>query len=96
MPSNSDKAFQQNPLNKSNIKAAISAIRSEREKKMREFRIKGLWYTVKATCLRQALKKLVDEDGDFTYTPHWYTRSNRKSWAEFETSYGYKGIVEEV
>ena len=63
---------------------------------MKEFRIKGLWYTVKATCLRQALKKLVDEDGDFTYAPHWYTRSNRKSWASFETSYGYKGIVEEV
>jgi hypothetical protein len=65
-------------------------------KKMKEFRIKGTWYTVKANCIRQALKKLVDEDGDFTYTPHWYTRSNRKSWAEFETSYGYRGIVEEV
>ena len=52
--------------------------------------------TVKATSLKQALLKLVDADGDFTYRAHWYTRSNRKSWAEFETSYGYKGIVEEV
>lgn len=46
---------------------------------MKEYRIKGTWYTVKASCIRQALKKLVDEDGDFIYTPHWYTRSNRKS-----------------
>ena len=52
--------------------------------------------TVKATCLKQALFKLVDSDGDFTYRPHWYTRSNRKSWAEFETGYGYSGVVEEV
>ena len=51
---------------------------------------------VKATCLKQALLKLVDSDGDFTYRPHWYTRSNRKSWAEFETGYGYRGVVEEV
>lgn len=63
---------------------------------MKEFRIRGCWMTVKATCLKQALLKLVDADGDFTYRAHWYTRSNRKSWAEFETSYGYKGIVEEV
>ena len=63
---------------------------------MKKFRIRGLAYTVKASCLKQALFKLVDEDGDFVYTPHWYTRSNRKSWAEFETSYGYKGIIEEV
>lgn len=63
---------------------------------MRKFRIRGLTYEVKATCLRQAILKLVSDDGDFVYTPHWYTRSNRKSWAEFETNYGYKGIVEEV
>ena len=63
---------------------------------MKNFRIKGTWYTVKANCMKQALLKLVDEDGDFTYTPHWYTRSNRKSWCTFETSYGYKGIIEEV
>ena len=63
---------------------------------MKNFRIKGTWYTVKANCMKQALLKLVDEDGDFTYTRHWYTRSNRKSWCTFETTYGYKGIVEEV
>lgn len=63
---------------------------------MKKYRIKGTWYTIKARCIKQALLKLVDEHGDFTYTPHWYTRSNRKSWAEFETSYGYKGIIEEV
>ena len=63
---------------------------------MKSFRIRGTWYTVKATCIKQALLKLVDSDGDFTYRPHWYTRSNRKSWAEFETGYGYRGVVEEV
>lgn len=63
---------------------------------MRKFRIRGTWYTVNASCLKQALLKLVDEDGDFTYRPHWYTRSTRKSWAEFQTSYGYSGIIEEV
>ena len=63
---------------------------------MREYRIRGSVETVRASCLKQALLKLVDADGDFTYTPHWYTRSRRKSWAEFETSYGYKGIIEEV
>ncbi len=63
---------------------------------MKQFRIRGTWYTVKASCVKQALLKLVDSDGDFTYTAHWYTRSKRKSWAEFETSYGYKGVIEEV
>ena len=63
---------------------------------MKEYRIKGTWYTVKASCIKQALLKLVDADEDFTYRARWYTRSNRKSWAEFETSYGYKGILEEV
>lgn len=63
---------------------------------MKKFRIRGTWYTVNAKCIRQALLKLVDENGDFTYTPHWFTRSGRKSYAEFETSYGYKGVIEEV
>lgn len=63
---------------------------------MKSYRIRGTWYTVKASCLKQAITKLVTDDGDFTYKPHWYTRSNRKSWAEFETGYGYKGVVEEV
>lgn len=63
---------------------------------MKQFRIRGTWYTVKASYIKQALLKLVDADGDFTYTAHWYTRSKRKSWAEFETSYGYKGVIEEV
>lgn len=63
---------------------------------MKQFRIKGLWYTVKASCMKQALRKLVNSDGDFTYRLHFYTRRNNKSWAEFETSYGYSGIVEEI
>lgn len=63
---------------------------------MKGYRIKGTWYTVRANSFPQALRKLVDEDGDFTYKPHWYTRSNRKSWAEFQTGYGYSGIIEEV
>ena len=62
----------------------------------RRFRIRGNTEIVNATCLKQALYKLVDEDGDFTYIPHWYTKTNKKSWASFETSYGYSGIVEEV
>ena len=62
----------------------------------KRFKIRGFWYTVEASCIKQALLKLVDGDGDFVYKAHWYTRSNRKSWAEFETSYGYKGIIDEV
>lgn len=63
---------------------------------MKRFRIKGSTEIVTASCMRQALLKLVDPDGDFVYKNHWYTRSNKKSWAKFETSYGYIGIVEEV
>jgi len=63
---------------------------------MRWWRIKGNTEKVSAQCAKQALIKLVDADGDFTYKNHWYTRSNKKAWVEFETSYGYKGIVEEV
>lgn len=63
---------------------------------MKRYRIRGTWYTVEATCLKQAIRKLVTKDDDFTYHPHWYTRKNRKSWAEVETDYGYKCIVEEV
>lgn len=63
---------------------------------MKKYRIRGTWYTVSASCMRQAILKLVSEDGDFVYRHHWYTRSNRKAWAEVETDYGYKCIVEEV
>ena len=63
---------------------------------MKKFRIRGTWYTVSAACMKQAILKLVDEDGNFTYKIHWYTRSNRKSWAEVETDWGYKCVVEEV
>lgn len=63
---------------------------------MREYRIRGSVEIVKASCIKQALLKLVDGDGDFVYQAHWHTKSRRKSWAEFETSYGYKGILEEV
>ena len=74
----------------------VKPTKTKERKAMRKFRIRGLWYEVSANCLRDALKKLVDSDGDFQYTPHWYTRTNRKSWASFTTSYGYTGIVEEV
>lgn len=63
---------------------------------MRLFKIRGSGHIVKAPCLKRALYLLVDPDGDFTYRPHWYTKSGCKSWAEFETSYGYAGVVEEV
>lgn len=62
---------------------------------MKEYRIRGCWMTVKANCMKNAIKKLVDES-NFIYKNHWYTKSNRKSWAEVETDYGYKCIVEEV
>ena len=60
------------------------------------YRIKGNTETVKAPCMKQALYKLIDPDGDFKYQNHWYTHSNRKAWAEVETSYGYECIVEEI
>lgn len=64
---------------------------------MKRFRIKGSTEIVKAQCLKQAILKLVcDTDELKWYRPHWYTRSNRKSWAEVETNYGYHCIVEEV
>ena len=44
---------------------------------MKQYRIRGTWYTVKARCIRQALLKLVDADGNFTYKSHWYTKSRR-------------------
>ena len=63
---------------------------------MKQYRIRGSLLIIKASCMKQAILKLVDEDGDFVYRHHWYTRSNRKAWAEVETGYGYKCIVEEV
>ena len=62
----------------------------------RRFRIKDTTEIIEANSMKQALLILVDPDGDFIYKNHWYTKSNRKSWAEFETSYGYSGIVQEV
>lgn len=63
---------------------------------LKDYKIKGSSEKIQAHSMKQALLKLVDNDGDFVYKNHWYTRSNRKPWAEFETSYGYKGIVEEI
>ncbi len=63
---------------------------------MKKFRIKGHTDIITASCMKRALYILVDPDGEFVYKNHWYTRSNKKSWAEFETTYGYSGIVEEV
>ena len=34
---------------------------------MKKFRIRGTWYTVSASCIRAALIKLVDSDGDLKY-----------------------------
>lgn len=62
---------------------------------MKQYRIRGTWYTIKARCMKEAIKKLVEEL-DFIYQNHWYTRSNRKAWAEVWTGYGYHCIVEEV
>lgn len=77
-------------------KEAKAFIKRKQSGRYKKFRIRGSSEIIEATCIKKALLTLVDEDGDFTYTPHWYTRSNRKSWAEFETSYGYKGVLEEV
>lgn len=63
---------------------------------MKLYRIRGTWYTIKANCIKDAIKKLVDKDGDFVYKNHWYTKSNRKAWAEVKTGYGYECIVEEI
>lgn len=63
---------------------------------MKQYRIKGNTEKVKASCMKQAIYKLVDEDGEFVYKNHWYTRSNKKAWAEVETPWGYNCIVEEV
>lgn len=46
---------------------------------MKLYRIRGTWYTIKANCIKDAIKKLVDKDGDFVYKNHWYTKSNRKA-----------------
>lgn len=71
-------------------------VKVEGGREMKTYRIKGTTERIKANCMKQALLKLVDKDGDFLYQEHWYTRSNRKAWARFETSYGYTGIVEEL
>ena len=63
---------------------------------MKKFKLRGSSLVVEAPCLKRALLLLVDPDGDFTYRAHWYTKSGRKSWADFETGYGYAGVVEEV
>lgn len=64
---------------------------------MRHWRIKGSTYTVGAPCVREAIRKLVCDDDELAgYTRHWYTRTNRLSWAEVRTTYGYNCIIEEV
>ena len=62
---------------------------------MKQYRIRGSIEIIKAKCMKDAIRKLVEEE-DFVYCNHWYTRSNRKAWAEVETGYRYKCIVEEV
>lgn len=64
---------------------------------MKKFRIKGSISVINANCLLEATKKLVCEKDEIAeYKPHWYTHSNRKSWAEVKTTYGYECIIEEV
>lgn len=84
------------PSGEANLRRKEKAMGTMVKAETRRFRIRGTWYTVEAPCVKAAIRKLVTEDGDFTYTPHWYTGSNRKSWAEVTTSYGYECIVEEV
>ena len=61
---------------------------------MKEFRIRGTWAKVKATCLKDATPKLLAEEGEFKCISH--LDSNNKAWAEITTSYGYECIIEEV
>ena len=62
---------------------------------MKQYRIRGSIEIIKASCMKRAIEILVDKE-DFVYRHHWYTKSKRKAWAEVETGYGYKCIVEEV
>ena len=62
---------------------------------MKQYKIRGSIVIIKAKCMKDAIRKLVEES-DFVYQNHWYTRSNRKAWAEVWTGYGYYCIVEEV
>ena len=62
---------------------------------MKQYRIKGSMEIVKASCMKRAIEILVEKD-DFVYRNHWYTRSNKKAWAEVWTGYGYHCFVEEV
>lgn len=63
---------------------------------MKTFRVKDWPLVVNARTLKDAIFKLVDRDGNFTYRPHWYSHSDRKSWAEVTLVDGYVCIVEEL
>lgn len=64
--------------------------------RMKTFHVKGWPLIAEARTLKDAIFKLVDRDGGFTYRPHWYSHSDRKSWAEVTMTDGYVCIVEEV
>lgn len=82
-------------ITREQVRECISYKITKNDKEIRRFHIKGSTLVVVAPCLKAAIRKLVDAD-DFTYTRHWYSGSNRKSWASVETGYGYKCIVEEL
>lgn len=63
---------------------------------MRYYRIRGTTEIIKASCMNEAIRKLVDNDMNFVYKNHWYTKSNRMAWAEVVTDYGYRCIVDEI
>ena len=64
---------------------------------MAQYKIKGSIFVVSAKSMREAIRKLVCSDFELEYyKPHWYTRINRKAWADVRTRYGYDCIIEEV
>lgn len=63
---------------------------------MAKYRIKGSTLIINASSMKQAIKKLVAPDGDFKYSIHFYTKTVKSSWADVETSYGYRCIVEQI
>lgn len=68
---------------------------------MKKFRIvSDGWKSLplRANCLKDALMKYVEYNPNrlTKWKVHFYTKSKKLSWAEFETDYGYCGRIEEV
>ena len=60
---------------------------------MKKFRIKGNTEIIAASCMKQALCKLVDPDGDFVYRNHWYTKSNKSHGQNLKHPMGTRGLL---